>query len=281
MRGVGGTGSAVGLVVALAVCMAFFAGRAQAATFDLADILGGGNGLGTGGARGIEAHNGNIVTSQGGGLQNPANPGDYYPVPSYPMVDGVFVPNGTIGPQQITSTGITFDFAGQATALGSYNDFFNAKTPGQLGMQNPSNAAGLPDFFSPGHSIIGSHAQKAITFDLDAIRAEHGMLVRWFTAIIGDSRPKAGGSVSYYVLIDGVDMAHGFGMTNTEDHVEVEIPDHARFLTLVMANAGDNNGSDHGYFGDPRLSVPEPATMALLAMAVCGVGGYLRRWRRA
>jgi len=257
----------------------FLAGPAEAVILDVADIVGGGNGLGTGAAKGIEAHDGDIVTNQGGGLQNPANPGDYYTVPTYPLVDGVFVPNGTIGPQQITSTGLTFDFAGQATAHGSYNDFFNAYAPNQLGIQDPSNAAGLPDFFAAGNSIIGAHAQKAITFDLEAIRNEHGLAFGQFTAIIGDSRPKPSGSISYYALVDGVDKAHGFNMTNTEDFVDVSLASTDQYLTLVIANANDNNGSDHGYIGNAQLVVPEPATLLVWSLlAGLGVGlGWRRR----
>ena len=201
--------------------------------------------------------------------------GDYYPV-IYPMVDGVFVPNGTLGAQQVTSTGLTFSFAGQSNAESSYNNLFN----GIGGIDNPSNADGLPDFATAGHSIISSHAQKAITFDLQAIITDTGMYASEFSAIIGDSRPKAGGSISYFVLVDGQLMASGFGLSNTEDFVNVPLTMEDQFLTLVMANAG-SNGAAHGYFGDPFLTlspVPEPATLALLAMG--GVAALLRRRRR-
>jgi hypothetical protein len=60
--------------------------------------------------------------------------------------------------------------------------------------------------------------------------------------------------------------------------------------TVLDADLSKTAGSDNiwwlGYSvqevrGGPDGDIPEPATMALLGLAVCGLGGYVRRRRKA
>ena len=76
---------------------------------DLADIVGGGDGSrpGTGFERGVDAATGQESAGLGTGDHTPATPGDYYPA-AHPLIDGVFVPNGTlVAGQPVTTTGLT------------------------------------------------------------------------------------------------------------------------------------------------------------------------------
>ncbi|MEZ5302309.1 MAG: lamin tail domain-containing protein [Verrucomicrobiales bacterium] len=219
---------------------------------DLADIIGGGDGTGTGAPLGINAASGTIDSATGAGNQTEATAGSYYAV-NNPLIDGVFVPNGTIGAQPITSTGVTHDFVGTGNAEVSWGYFFNGVGP----IDDPSGGNNLP-FFSSGAdtSMIAAHAQKGITFDLDAIEAAHdGRQVLGFSCIVGDSRPKASGNIGYVIMVDGVVKATRMGVADAEDAVEFTLAPGDRFLTLAITNSDNTNNSDHGYFGNPFLRI--------------------------
>jgi len=105
------------------------------------------------------------------------------------------------------------------------------------------------------HSLISAHASKGITFDLNAVRSQTGLGIERFTACIGDSRPKAGGSISYYVFVDGVLVTNRFNMRDSEDFVSVTQVSKGRYLTIAITDANDSANSDHGYLGDAFLTL--------------------------
>ena len=76
---------------------------------DLADLVGGGNGFGTGReCVGIDPATGK-VTSELTVVNRTSADNRYYPVMENPCIDGVFVPSGGDTPQVVTSMGHTFD----------------------------------------------------------------------------------------------------------------------------------------------------------------------------
>lgn len=230
---------------------------------DLADMVGGGNGTlpGTGSASGIDAATGTSGLAGVGGNFTPSPLNGYFPVTS-PFVDGVFVPNGSLGAQPVTSTGLTFNFTGTGNAEVSYGHWFNGVGP----ITDPSLASNLPAWSTDpaNHSLLAAHAQKGITFDLDAIEAANdGRQVRAFTCIAGDSRPKAAGNIGILVLVDGVEKFRQLGMVDTETAIDIAIAPGERFLTLVSVNSTGGNNSDHAYFGDPFLHIEASATVAV------------------
>ncbi|MFT7513256.1 MAG: hypothetical protein ACI9QL_002467 [Candidatus Omnitrophota bacterium] len=219
---------------------------------DLADLVGGGDGSlpGTGSASGINAVDGAVGQGGGGGNYTPASPTGYYAV-SYPTIDGVFLPNGTVGAQPLSSTGLTFDFAAYADTSPSYGMFYN----GVGSISNPSSQGGLTEAWdsTPNtHSLLTAHAPKGITFDLDAIESLYsGRQTTNFTCVAGDSRSNGGGSIDLLVLVDGVIKVSHVFIVNTEFAIAVALAPGDRFLTLVSANSANGNNSDHGYFGNP------------------------------
>ncbi|MDZ7619750.1 MAG: autotransporter-associated beta strand repeat-containing protein, partial [Patescibacteria group bacterium] len=202
--------------------------------FDLADAIGGGNGslpgTGTTGSIGATA-------------------GTYTTFPSNAYIDGTFVPNNTAGAISITGGAHTYDFDAQTSAV-----YHNAWVNGHNLDTNPCSSF-LPNFLgdSNSHSLMAAHANKGITFDLEAIRTATGATPNLFTVYAGDSRPKADGSISYWVFVDGVLAANRNAVTNSEDALFIALSSTAKYLTLAISDANDGIGSDHGYFGDPFL----------------------------
>ena len=246
---------------------------------DLADMVGGGDGSrpGTGLDRGIDAATGQEVSGLGAGDHTPATPGGYYPV-AHPLIDGVFVPNGTLtAGQPVTSTGLTA-LINSGDGDPSPGFWFNGG--GLLG--DPSKVNSTSAFYLPRyledpltHSVLTAMTQKGITFDLDAIEAaQGGRQITAFTAVAADSRMQTGGSVGAIVFVDGVERFRQASIASTEQVIDVSIPSDARFLTLVMTNGEGTNTNDHGFFADPFLHL-EPSTNGSLPPAVGPYAGRL------
>ncbi|NQT52582.1 autotransporter-associated beta strand repeat-containing protein, partial [bacterium] len=228
-----GKTAALGCVAAMLLVLGL-GGVAQAQfIFDLADAVGGGNGSlpGTGGFGDI---GGNVAV---------------YTTSANTYVDGYFVPNNTPGPITIDGASNSYDFDA-TTSAGYYNPWRNGLN---LDM-DPSSAAGLPNFNGDpnNHSLLSGHANKGITFDLDAVRTATGQEPHQFTTYAGDSRPKGGGSITYYVIVDGV-VKQTAAKTDSEDFVTLALSPTDRYLTLVVSDSNNGIGADHGYFGDPFL----------------------------
>ncbi len=241
---------------------------------DLADIVSGGDGSrpGTGQDRGINAATGEILPGPGAGNHTPAAPGSYYPV-AHPMIDGVFVPNGTLAAgQQVTTTGLT---AIMNSGDGDPSQGYWYNGGGLLG--DPSKVNNTSGYYLPRyleepltHSLLSAMTQKGITFDLNAIEAARaGRQVTGFTAVAADSRMQPGGSVAALVFVDGVERFRQAGISGNEHVIDLTIPPDARFLTLVMTNSDGNNAGDHGFFADPFLHL-EPAAAGGSNLPVMG-----------
>jgi len=239
--------------LASGACTPLTAPRYVPGIFDLADALGGGDGTlpGTGGAGSLAASDTAYTT-----------------FPLNPYVDGTFVPNASAGSAVIDGDGHTYDFDAQ-NSYGYYNPWVNG-----LNLDtDPSNTNGLPNFSGDpnNHSLISGHATKGITFDLNAVRDITGLGIEKFTAYIGDSRPKPGGSISYYVFVDGVLVTNRFNITDSEDFVTVNQVSTGRYLSIAICDANNGIGSDHGYLGDPFLTLvpytpPEPSRGTLFSL---------------
>jgi hypothetical protein len=228
---------------------------------NLADIVGGGNGFGTGVPReGID-----LLTGQA--FRRPirivrrTQQGPYTPVADRRCVDGVFVPNAQHGKVVVSSTGLVFQEC--PTTSGTYYEGV-VNTAEQTVVDEPDTTytgrlRGV-EYGTPEHPALNIHPNAGITFDLKALRADNpGARIERFTALCGvsESVPRARFSAAeIWVLVDGKVAFHGFFPLdqNRSQDVAVPIPPDARFLTLVTTCTGET-GYSWCFFGDPMLEL--------------------------
>ena len=139
---------------------------------DLLDIVAGGDGTGQRRERGIDPLSGKeclAMTSEhfwrhGDGL--------YWPVAGRRLVDGVFVPDGRLGPVQLDSAGHTSDaFGGLSGATFGLVWARAAEVKPEQYTKAWHYAIGECRQFMPeGRGLLGLHANMGITFSLDAVR---------------------------------------------------------------------------------------------------------------
>ena len=265
-----------------------------AVTLDLADIVGGGNGLGTGTAnQAIDISTGFPTSLFASGVVTPVN--SYIPS-SNPFVDGVFVPDG--GPGQtasipVSSTGLFVTGVSDSTLFGSATTWDHIRN----GI-NTSTSTALPG------SLIGVHTSKGITFDLGAIEAANPGLQATQVDLTAAMGANANGNADYYVYLDGVLVAQT-NITATADGTvtfpSIPVAPTNRFLTLMTVANGpinfdwamwqnptvtlDGNNLLNGSFESPLLAGPSRVSIdnlilwnasggfSLLEQGVNGVSG--------
>ena len=226
-------------------------------TLDLADIIGGGNGLGTGQIDiGINPVNGTLSSERPGSRES-AN--DYHPVSSSPYIDGIFVPNGRTQ-QIVSSEGHLFRECPVTSGLCCENILNVVKILDSEDMK-------ISDSPSP---CVWLHANMGITFDLQAIRdVFRGVNIVRFQSKFGirkwAARPNAS-NADFWVLVDG-ELRYQKKQVRIGElySVDIELSETDHFLTLVETDGGDSesrilNGvvlsaidSDWGMFVNPVL----------------------------
>lgn len=228
---------------------------------NLADIVGGGNGLGTGILEaGINPASG--MPSRDIRKEQVA-PNQYYSVSSNSYIDGVFVPNGKTT-QIISSQGHTFQ---ECPVSSGY--YYNCVTNAERVLESPvAQDKTIVDF--PKIHCLAMHANTGITYDLQAMRDvfTNAKIVRFqskFGIEKDASRPTAS-NADFWILVDGeLKYQKTQVKWNTFFEVALELSEKDRFLTLVVTEGGDPDGrivdnlilskvdSDWGVFADPVL----------------------------
>ncbi len=230
---------------------------------DLADILGGGNGFGTGREGvGIDPASGELVTELSM-MAKVQEDYQYFEVAENPYIDGVFVPLGNDTPHVVTSKGDIFKECPKTDGR-CFIEITNKAITGFQGDSDSIRPARLNgvEYGSKTHPAIMMHANSGITFDLKAIRAIiPDSRISQFTSSWGLSETLINtslqdeASVDMWVLVDGqpreriqVDFSNkSFGF------VTVNINDNDRFLTLISCS--DWNAGDWALYGDPVLEL--------------------------
>ncbi len=225
---------------------------------NLADIVGGGNGRGTGTLdQGIDLGTGQIFKHPIKDILQ-AQHNRFRLTPQFRGIDGVFVPNRAYGPVLISSTGLTFSECPRTA--GSYfggpangGKFFDL-----LSQQTYTVRLNGVSFGTFRHPALSLHSNAGITFDLDQIRRDNpDIQIDHFIAVCGilkDLPHTRFSSADVWILLDGVvclHLRHSLERYAIEK-VDVPITDQTRFLTLVTTCP---ERADYSWiiFGDPFL----------------------------
>jgi hypothetical protein len=239
--------------------------------FDLADVVAGGDGFSGRRNCGIDPRSGLAVDKVPDGPgEEYSSIGDakYHRVAGLPFVDGVFVPQ--------PSRAVQLDSAGHVFKWFPTSEGMTGGTVWAGKEGNNVTELGGVEYNSPGHGVLSMHANKGVTFDLDAIRrANPGWKPVRFRAVTGMGPRKVEGSVfaDLWVFVDGEVRFQRREINTYSGAMPAMVPlgDKDRFLTLAATDGGDSIQWDHTIFGDPRLemapvkvpngstSVPEPA----------------------
>jgi hypothetical protein len=232
-------------------------------TLNLADIVGGGNGFGTGQLdMGIDPLTGEPVKGQAlPEVKTAAN--TYLSVSTSPYIDGVFIPNGKTK-QMISSQGHIFEQCpgSSGSCYGSIITAIRILDPQTIQNATLSESMTVP--------CILMHANLGITYDLGAIRdLLPGVKIVRFQSRFGIEKEaiRPGSSnADFWILVDGkLRQKKTQVKEKTLFSVDLELSDNDRFLTLVTTDGGDPNDrkaddivltaidSDWCMFADPVL----------------------------
>lgn len=247
--------------------IAFEIGRLQGEGLNLADIVGGGNGYGTGTFRNaIDPRNAKVQTRDFGNLGNVVT--NRFSASAFDFVDGVFVPDGDNGKAEIPVSSNGTTITGLPATSGAAWDMIRN---GPVASQHSPSLDGI-DFTRDGHSLLGLHANAGITFDVAAMRRAFnppessdnstGGALR-FTARVGYFGAVGSHFADAWVFVDGRNVAEFRKLRRVDGlkEIDIELPADSRFLTLVSTDGGNGYGMDQIGFGDPVIRLAAPANL--------------------
>jgi hypothetical protein len=224
---------------------------------DLADVVGGGNGFGTGEpGRALDpSKNKSHLSSRAAILRSPLNNSGYragsgfFGIETLPFIDGTFVPNGRDPSTTISSTGLLF-----RDCPDTHGTYYDGIVCGAVFDDRYVHAGRLAGhrYKTPEQPSIGACANVGITFDLDRIRVSmSGSVISRFQAHCGISETLAEiqneedyaqVKVTFWVLVDGrVAYSQELGAVPFgSDRIDVPLNSDDRFLTLITTTPQEN-----------------------------------------
>ncbi len=223
--------------------------RLQGSGWSLADLVGGGDGHGTGKASAaIDPVSGAATEERRGFLEGAVT--NQFAVSDVRFIDGVVIPDGgESGEVPVTSTGIRVtgvpDTSGKA---------WDAIRNGPVNSQFSTELGGT-DFTKEGHTLLSLHANSAITFDLQALRAAGLPESVRLSAQAGYFGQTPHEGASFHVFLDGqlLTERRGLGRDDGVVGIEIELPSTGLFLTLMATDNGNDIGHDQICFADAVL----------------------------
>lgn len=244
----------------------------------LADIVGGGNGFGTGQLdRGVEASTGRVTQSLSTTDVRSGGEG-YIPVLSNPYIDGIFVPGIGLGMTQITSGELqTHGFPKTSGMLWGY--VFSGAW--HEGSDTPRHHLQLNGVTLDGKRTpaITMHSNLGVTFDLSKIREQlAGVEIKSFSSVFGisetvdkwlksrdfsdwDQSPEVlklskerRSAAEFWVFLDGQKvLRQTVSSASKAGTIDIPIDESVRFLTLAVTEADDTFMFDWAVFAQPEL----------------------------
>jgi len=247
---------------------------------NLAEVVAGG--VGNAFHRGISLVDGQVAEDYG----PPAlGDGQYKLTHSVDYVDGVFIPNGKLGPTQVDSIGRSFAFPGTAGdcwggAVMARRPRYESSLPlirleffgDNYGYVNWLHIAGDSDELTPaGLGLVGMHSNSGITFDLHAMRSRYpDRTIARFRALVGNLESKAEmpsdrHTAEAWVLVDGELRHHRrrFSRESGPEEINVPLSDRDRFLVLAVTDDG-STAYDWVAFGDAVIEMNEREVISLV-----------------
>lgn len=244
---------------------------------DLADIVAGGSGFGTGTRGDFNQSAQGTINPLTGRLDDPSRlettipydslhvqaPPGFVPVSDLNTVDGVFVPDVNEGPCIVSSAGHVFAECPDTDGLMKWNicsawRYWNDSLHTGNTVPELSRRAG-----------ISMHANAGITFDLKALRHDlPGLAITDFTAQAGLPLPHGGDAkVDLWVLVEGRVRFKALGLRKSQMvDVRVTLRPTDRFLSLVVTDGRKFGSADYAssqdrcFWADAVLSLaPEPS----------------------
>ncbi len=242
---------------------------------NLADIVGGGNGLGTGTiGTGINLRTGKYVRTPS--LANfPVIKCQYTPVSKIPFVDGIFVPNGKIGDVTINSSGHTYssfnrtkgDFRMSITNgpavhdRSKYKNWKKSKVDFYLMDLTINNIVYGPNE----NPALYMHSNCGLTFDLNEFRnAYPNRQITSFNTTCGISDEvcsyvsKLNKKVKYdlYIILDdNCKYVRSFDLDSAVENISIDIEPNSQFLTIAVVDSDDAIEYDWCILGHPTLAL--------------------------
>ena len=236
-------------------------------TLDLADIVAEGNGLGTGRptarihpAKGYTDEQNIVIYA----LSNA-----YFPLPSNPFLDGIFVPNGRTK-QSVSTRGDVFDECPKTSGLYSVDLVANPEPELFLTSLRKGTIQFDGQIYGNRHRpCIVMHSNLGLTFDLETIREVYKSDITAFTSKIGiaDLEEPYPCNVDFWVLVDG-QVRYSLQQYKEKGQlteIRITINPTDRFLTLATTDGGDSDdpasfytraiSCDWGVFVEPALEL--------------------------
>lgn len=221
---------------------------------DLADIVAGGNGFGSGAkGSGIHPVTGKPTTGDVGFIEI-KQPDQLIAVSDSPFIDGVFVPKSQTA--TITSTGLAISDV--LPTSGQTWDYFKFGPSSGF----TANTIDGTDFNAAPQSMLAMHANKGITFDLQAMRAAYEFQSSRFQTLFGHGGAKDQSRLDVCVYVDGkrVVEERDFQAQQKGLPIDIELSDTARFLTLMVTEGGQGISHDQAILGNPRIVLDRSRT---------------------
>jgi hypothetical protein len=228
--------------------------RIEGEGLDLADIVGAGDGTGTGTARGgIDPRDASLRSENLGRLDKVET--NRFATSENSFIDGVFIPAGGADGQAVPISSTGLSVAGLPKTSGEAWDLIRN---GPVASQHSTLTGGI-DFSQDGRSLLGLHANAGITFDLAAFRKAMGATAMQFSAQLAYFGMEGGYHADVWIFLDGKKEREFLALARKDGpkKIVVDLPETARFLTLIAGDGGNGIAHDQIGFGDP-LILPHP-----------------------